>query len=60
MNSASIMICIEGDAKLSNQSLAQAIQVHCGTVLFISANEETALEVLSDNGMLLYRAHAGC
>lgn len=60
INSASIVICIEGAASLSNQSLAQAIQVQRGTVLFISANEETALEMISDSGMLLYRAHAGC
>ncbi|XP_060565731.1 mannose-6-phosphate isomerase-like [Ruditapes philippinarum] len=60
MSSASIVICIEGAASLNNQSLTQSIQVQRGTVLFISANEEAALEVSSANGMLLYRAHAGC
>ncbi|XP_045200418.2 mannose-6-phosphate isomerase-like [Mercenaria mercenaria] len=60
MNSASIVICIKGTASLNNQSLTQSIQVQRGTVLFISANEETALQMSSENGMLLYRAHAGC
>lgn len=60
MSSASIVICIEGNASLTNATLNQPIQVRRGTILFIAANQEAVLNVTSANGMLFFRAHAGC
>lgn len=60
MDSASIVICIQGSASVSNQSLSQDIQMHRGTILFIAANEKVSLKVGSNDGLLIYRAHAGC
>ncbi|KAL4219852.1 hypothetical protein ACF0H5_020263 [Mactra antiquata] len=59
IESASIVICIDGSGSLSNQTLSQPIKVQRGTILFMSANEEADLNVTSETGMLLYRAHAG-
>lgn len=60
MDSASIVICIHGSAQVSNQTLAQDIAVRRGTILFIAASEKVVLKIQSDDGMLVYRAHAGC
>ena len=60
MDSASIVICIQGSASVSNQSLTQDVQMHRGTILFIAANENVSLKIEPANGLLVYRSHAGC
>ena len=59
IQSASILICIDGIGSVSNSSLLCPIDLKRGTTLFISANQSTDLTVKSSNGMLLYRALAG-
>ena len=58
MDSASIVIFIEGKGTLSNRTIDQSIPVKRGTVVFISAEEDASIEV-SSNGMWLFRAHGG-
>ena len=58
LESANIVIVIEGNGTLSNRTIDQSIAVKRGTVIFISADEEATVEV-SSSGMWLFRAHGG-
>lgn len=59
IDSASVLICIQGRATVKNPNLTQPINLGRGTILFIAANQSVDVEIDPAEGMLLYRAHTG-
>jgi len=59
VNGASIVIVLSGRAKADNRSLdGETLQLKCGSVVFISANESVQLNIESrDTAMLMFRAY---
>ncbi|XP_072242412.1 mannose-6-phosphate isomerase [Leuresthes tenuis] len=56
VDSASILLVIEGDAMATSPAALSDITVRRGTVLFVSANESLSLHITSPSGMTLFRA----
>uniref|UniRef100_H2L838 Mannose-6-phosphate isomerase n=1 Tax=Oryzias latipes TaxID=8090 RepID=H2L838_ORYLA len=56
VDSASILLVIEGDAMATAPAAHSDITMRRGTVLFVSANESLSLHISSPSGMLLFRA----
>ncbi|XP_068881468.1 mannose-6-phosphate isomerase isoform X3 [Aphelocoma coerulescens] len=56
MDSASILLVIQGTAVGTSTAAASEMSLHRGSVLFISANESISLHLSSPDGMLLFRA----
>ncbi|KAF6717710.1 Mannose-6-phosphate isomerase [Oryzias melastigma] len=56
VDSASILLVIEGDAMVTAPAAHSDITMRRGTVLFVSANESLSLHVSSPSGMVLFRA----
>ncbi|CAG5957669.1 mannose-6-phosphate isomerase [Menidia menidia] len=56
VDSASILLVIEGDATATCPAALSDISMRRGTVLFVSANESVSLHVSSPAGMTLFRA----
>uniref|UniRef100_A0A674GGG2 Mannose-6-phosphate isomerase n=1 Tax=Taeniopygia guttata TaxID=59729 RepID=A0A674GGG2_TAEGU len=56
MDSASILLVIQGTAVGTSTAAASEMSLHRGSVLFVSANESISLHLSSPDGMLLFRA----
>uniref|UniRef100_A0A8C0ART4 Mannose-6-phosphate isomerase n=1 Tax=Buteo japonicus TaxID=224669 RepID=A0A8C0ART4_9AVES len=56
MDSASILLVIQGTAVGTSTAAASEMTLRRGSVLFISANESISLHLSSPDGMLLFRA----
>ncbi|MEQ2213041.1 hypothetical protein XENOCAPTIV_008800 [Xenoophorus captivus] len=56
VDSASILLVIEGDATATSAAAFSDITMRRGSVLFVSANESISLHVTSQSGMTLFRA----
>uniref|UniRef100_A0A3P9MQG2 Mannose-6-phosphate isomerase n=1 Tax=Oryzias latipes TaxID=8090 RepID=A0A3P9MQG2_ORYLA len=56
VDSASILLVIEGDAMATAPAAHSDITMRRGTVLFVSANESLSLHISSPSGMVLFRA----
>lgn len=56
VDSASILLVIEGDATATCAAALSDIPLGRGTVLFMSANESVSLHVSSPAGMTMFRA----
>ncbi|XP_061576780.1 mannose-6-phosphate isomerase isoform X2 [Cololabis saira] len=56
LDSASIILVVEGDAVATAAAAHSDITVRRGSVLFVSANESLSLQVSSPSGMTLFRA----
>ncbi|KAM4572783.1 mannose-6-phosphate isomerase [Odontesthes bonariensis] len=56
VDSASILLVIEGDATATCPAALSDIAVKRGAVLFVSANESLSLHITSPSGMTLFRA----
>ncbi|KAL3847156.1 hypothetical protein ACJMK2_018085 [Sinanodonta woodiana] len=58
IDSASILIIIQGEGQLTSRTLKEPLGIERGSVLFIAADEAAEVEVESE-GMLMFRAQAG-
>nr|XP_020478774.1 mannose-6-phosphate isomerase isoform X2 [Monopterus albus] len=56
VDSASILLIIEGDATATSAAALSDITLRRGTVLFVSANESISLHIISQSGMTIFRA----
>lgn len=56
LDSASILLVVEGDATATSAAALSDVTLSRGTVLFISANEGVALHISSKSGMDMFRA----
>lgn len=56
VDSASILLVIEGDAMATSAAALSDVTLRRGTVLFVSANESVSLHVTSQSGMTMFRA----
>ncbi|KAK5901824.1 hypothetical protein CesoFtcFv8_007145 [Champsocephalus esox] len=56
VDSASILLVIEGDAMATSVAALSDITLSRGTVLFVSANESVSLHVTCTSGMTMFRA----
>uniref|UniRef100_A0A3B5A972 Mannose-6-phosphate isomerase n=1 Tax=Stegastes partitus TaxID=144197 RepID=A0A3B5A972_9TELE len=56
VDSASILLVIEGEATATSAAALSDITLRRGTVLFVSANESVSLHITSQTGMTLFRA----
>ncbi|XP_069018969.1 mannose-6-phosphate isomerase [Embiotoca jacksoni] len=56
VDSASILLVIEGDATATSAAALSDVTLKRGTVLFVSANESVSLHITSQSGMNLFRA----
>ncbi|XP_013876728.1 mannose-6-phosphate isomerase [Austrofundulus limnaeus] len=56
VDSASILLAIEGDAVATSAAALSDLTMRRGTVLFVSANESLSLHITSQSGMTLFRA----
>ncbi|KAM9376943.1 mannose-6-phosphate isomerase [Pholidichthys leucotaenia] len=56
VDSASILLVIEGEATATSTAALSDIVLRRGTVLFVSANESVSLHITSQSGMTLFRA----
>ncbi|NXF26749.1 MPI isomerase, partial [Rhodinocichla rosea] len=56
MDSASILLVIQGTAVGTSTAAASEMSLRRGSVLFVSANESISLHLSSPDGMLLFRA----
>ncbi|KAJ3596408.1 hypothetical protein NHX12_002815 [Muraenolepis orangiensis] len=56
LDSAGILLVVEGDATATSAAALSDISLKRGTVLFISANEAVSLHVMSQSGMTMFRA----
>ncbi|XP_025908833.1 mannose-6-phosphate isomerase [Nothoprocta perdicaria] len=56
VDSASILLVIQGTAVGTSTAAASEMTLHRGSVVFISANESISLHLSSTEGMLLFRA----
>lgn len=56
VDSASILLAIEGDAVATSAAAFSDLTIRRGTVLFVSANESLSLHISSQSGMTLFRA----
>lgn len=56
VDSASILLVIEGDATATSAAALSDVTLRRGTVLFVSANECVSLHVSSSSGMTMFRA----
>uniref|UniRef100_A0A3B3YLD9 Mannose-6-phosphate isomerase n=1 Tax=Poecilia mexicana TaxID=48701 RepID=A0A3B3YLD9_9TELE len=56
VDSASILLVIEGDATATSAAAFSDVTLTRGSVLFVSANESVSLQVTSQSGMTLFRA----
>lgn len=56
VDSASILLVIEGDAMATSAAALSDVTLRRGTVLFVSANESVSLHVTSPSGMTMFRA----
>lgn len=56
VDSASILLVIQGTAVGTSTAAASEMALQRGSVLFISANESISLQLSSPDGMLLFRA----
>ncbi|KAM6937556.1 mannose-6-phosphate isomerase [Xenentodon cancila] len=56
VDSASIILVIEGDAMATAPAALSDTTITRGTVLFVSANESLTLQITSQSGMTLFRA----
>lgn len=56
IDSASILLVIQGKAVGTSTAAASEMTLNRGSVLFISANESVSLQLSSTGGMLLFRA----
>lgn len=56
VDSASILLVVEGNATATAAAALTDITLLRGTVLFVSANESVSLHVGSQSGMSLFRA----
>ncbi|KAF1386506.1 hypothetical protein PFLUV_G00095550 [Perca fluviatilis] len=56
VDSASILLVIEGDATATSAAALSDVTLRRGTVLFVSANESVSLHITSQSGMNMFRA----
>lgn len=56
LDSASILLVVEGDATATSAAALSDVTLRRGTVLFVSANESVSLQVSSQAGMTMFRA----
>ncbi|KAG7281844.1 hypothetical protein CRUP_031093 [Coryphaenoides rupestris] len=56
LDSAGILLVVEGDATATSAAALSDITLRRGTVLFISANEAVHLHVMAQSGMTMFRA----
>ncbi|XP_078541250.1 mannose-6-phosphate isomerase isoform X2 [Lissotriton helveticus] len=56
IDSASILLVIQGEATAASDSALSDISLRRGSVLFIAANESVSLDLCSQSGMLFFRA----
>uniref|UniRef100_A0A671PSP3 Mannose-6-phosphate isomerase n=1 Tax=Sinocyclocheilus anshuiensis TaxID=1608454 RepID=A0A671PSP3_9TELE len=56
LDSASILLVIDGEAVATSAAALSDITLTRGSVLFISANESVSLQVTSSSGMTMFRA----
>ncbi|XP_069480615.1 mannose-6-phosphate isomerase isoform X1 [Ambystoma mexicanum] len=56
IDSASIVLVIQGEATATSTSALSDMSLRRGSVIFISANESVSLDLSSEGGMLLFRA----
>lgn len=56
LDSASILLVVEGDATATSVAALSDVTLRRGTVLFVSANESVSLQVSSQAGMTMFRA----
>lgn len=56
LDSASILLVIQGTAMGTSTAAASEMTLRRGSVIFISANESISLHLSSSEGMLLFRA----
>ncbi|XP_037538464.1 mannose-6-phosphate isomerase isoform X2 [Nematolebias whitei] len=56
VDSASILLVVEGDATATSAAAFSDLTMRRGTVLFVSANESLSLHITSPSGMTLFRA----
>lgn len=56
VDSASILLVVEGNATATSAAALSDITLLRGTVLFVSANESVSLHVSSQSGMSMFRA----
>ncbi|XP_072837909.2 mannose-6-phosphate isomerase [Pogona vitticeps] len=56
IDSASILLVVQGTATGTSTAAVSEMALHRGSVLFISANESVSLHMSSGEGMLLFRA----
>lgn len=56
MDSASILLVVDGEAAATCTTSLAEVALRRGTVLFVSANESLSLRVSSPAGMSMFRA----
>lgn len=56
VDSASILLVIEGEAIATAVAALSDVTLRRGTVLFVSANESVSLHITSQSGMNMFRA----
>lgn len=56
LDSASILLVIQGTAMGTSTAAASEMTLRRGSVIFISANESISMHLSSSEGMLLFRA----
>ncbi|KAK2842618.1 hypothetical protein Q5P01_012818 [Channa striata] len=56
VDSASILLVIEGNATATSAAALSDVALRRGTVLFVSANENVSLHITSPSGMTMFRA----
>ena len=56
LDSAGILLVVEGEATATSAAALSDITLKRGTVLFISANEAVSLHVMAQSGMTMFRA----
>ncbi|XP_034031822.1 mannose-6-phosphate isomerase [Thalassophryne amazonica] len=56
VDSASILVVIEGDATATSAGALSDVTLRRGTILFVSANESVSLHITSQSGMVMFRA----
>ncbi|XP_037109558.1 mannose-6-phosphate isomerase [Syngnathus acus] len=56
VDSASILLVIEGDASATSPAAPSDVSLKRGSVLFVSANESVILHVASPSGLTMFRA----
>ncbi|XP_076454112.1 mannose-6-phosphate isomerase-like [Babylonia areolata] len=59
IDSASICIVIHGEGMLKNKTVQGVLKLCPGTVFFMAALQEANVQVMSKDGMIVFRAYAG-